>query len=162
MMDEPAFLEELLSIPSLSGEEDAAVQWLVRQMTNLGFQAHRDEAGNGVGILGDPAAERSVVLLGHVDTVPGDIPVRQEAGLLYGRGAVDAKGPLAAFVLAAAQRLAGDHAGVQGDVERGLPAGAACHAQRRGACSPGRGSGGFLEPAGSARRRVQPGPATPL
>jgi LysW-gamma-L-lysine carboxypeptidase len=35
--------------------------------------------------------------------VPGEIPVRIEDGILYGRGAVDAKGPLAAFVAAAAQ-----------------------------------------------------------
>jgi LysW-gamma-L-lysine carboxypeptidase len=119
-MDDVAFLEALLTIPSPSGEEDAAAEWLVAQMAGLGFRAHRDEAGNGVGILGGPAAERSVVLLGHVDTVPGDIPVRQEAGLLYGRGAVDAKGPLAAFVLAAARvapRLDGVQLVVIGAVE---------------------------------------------
>jgi LysW-gamma-L-lysine carboxypeptidase len=38
-----------------------------------------------------------------MDTVPGLIPVRQAGGRLFGRGTVDAKGPLAAFVLAAAQ-----------------------------------------------------------
>jgi N-acetyl-ornithine/N-acetyl-lysine deacetylase len=42
-------------------------------------------------------------MLGHMDTVPGNIPVRLENGVLYGRGAVDAKGPLAAFVCAAAR-----------------------------------------------------------
>jgi LysW-gamma-L-lysine carboxypeptidase len=36
-----------------------------------------------------------------MDTVPGVIPVQKVQGRLYGRGAVDAKGPLAAFVLAA-------------------------------------------------------------
>jgi LysW-gamma-L-lysine carboxypeptidase len=40
-------------------------------------------------------------MLGHIDTVPGEIQVRREGDLLYGRGAVDAKGPLAAFVSAA-------------------------------------------------------------
>ena len=44
-----------------------------------------------------------VLLLGHMDTVPGEMPVRREGDLLYGRGAVDAKGPLAAFILAAAR-----------------------------------------------------------
>jgi LysW-gamma-L-lysine carboxypeptidase len=43
------------------------------------------------------------VLLGHIDTVPGQIPVRIEDGRLWGRGAVDAKGPLAAFAMAAAR-----------------------------------------------------------
>jgi LysW-gamma-L-lysine carboxypeptidase len=42
--------------------------------------------------------------LGHLDTVSGYIPPRREDGRLYGRGAVDAKGPLAAF-LAAMVRL---------------------------------------------------------
>ena len=102
-MDDLALLEGLLSIPSPSGKEDAVAAYLVEQMERLGFEAGRDKAGNVVGTLGNPAAGRTIVLLGHMDTVPGLIPVREEAGRLYGRGAVDAKGPLAAFVLAAAR-----------------------------------------------------------
>jgi len=102
-MDDVALLEKLLTIPSPSGEEDRVAEYLVEQMTNLGFRAHRDEAGNAVGMLGDPEAKREVVLLGHMDTVPGLIPVRRHGNRLYGRGAVDAKGPLTAFVLAAAR-----------------------------------------------------------
>ncbi|HEM47589.1 MAG TPA: [LysW]-lysine hydrolase, partial [Alphaproteobacteria bacterium] len=82
---------------------DALAAYLVRQMKVLGFEAERDEAGNAVGTVGDRAAPREIVLLGHMDTVPGLIPLREEGGRLYGRGAVDAKGPLAAFVLAAAR-----------------------------------------------------------
>ncbi|HLI50262.1 MAG TPA: [LysW]-lysine hydrolase, partial [Thermomicrobiaceae bacterium] len=44
-----------------------------------------------------------LLLLGHIDTVPGELPVRIENGALYGRGAVDAKGPLATFVIAGAR-----------------------------------------------------------
>ncbi len=51
------------------------------------------------------SSEPPCVLLGHLDTVPGNIPVRREGEGLYGRGAVDAKGPLAAFI-AATLRLA--------------------------------------------------------
>lgn len=102
-MDEIGLLQELLAIPSVSGEEKACVRLLVERMTGLGFRAYRDGVGNAVGELGDPAAERSVLLLGHIDTVPGEIPVCRENGCLWGRGAVDAKGPLAAFVLAAAR-----------------------------------------------------------
>ena len=77
-MDDIVFLEELLRIPSPSGEEDGLAEYLVEQMTALGFRAHRDEVGNVVGALGDPGAGRKIVLLGHMDTVPGLIPVRRE------------------------------------------------------------------------------------
>lgn len=66
-------------------------------------RAFVDDAGNAVGELGDPSAARTIVLLGHIDTVPGNIPVRIDHDLLYGRGSVDAKGPLATFVAGAAR-----------------------------------------------------------
>ncbi len=99
-MDPIALLTRMVEIPSLSGEESALADFLVETMRGLGFQAHVDEAGNAVGILGDGPTE--IVLLGHMDTVPGAIPVRVEEGHLYGRGSVDAKGPLATFIAAAA------------------------------------------------------------
>jgi LysW-gamma-L-lysine carboxypeptidase len=92
---------------SPSGKESAAVTYLVDQMQRLGFRAYGDEAGNAVGELG--SGERTLLLLGHIDTVPGYIDVRRESDLggrsvrLYGRGTVDAKGPLATFVAAATQ-----------------------------------------------------------
>ncbi len=99
-------LSALVSIPSVSGQEHGAVAYLVSWMQAHGFQARVDQAGNAVGVLdGGPGPEgappREIMLLGHIDTVPGDIPIRIEGGRLYGRGAVDAKGPLTAFVLAA-------------------------------------------------------------
>ena len=101
-------LQGLVAISSLSRNEQAASQWLVAQMSALGYaRAYVDAAGNAVGELGQPDAAQTVVLLGHIDTVPGNIPVRIEGdgdeALLYGRGTVDAKGPLATFVMAAAQ-----------------------------------------------------------
>jgi [amino group carrier protein]-lysine/ornithine hydrolase len=95
-----SLLRDLISIPSVSGDEAAAVRFLVDRMAALGFDAFVDGAGNAVGIVGSGSPE--TVLLGHIDTVPGAIPVRIEDGRLWGRGAVDAKGPLAAFVIAAA------------------------------------------------------------
>jgi len=94
----------LVAIPSLSRQESAASAWLVEQMRASGYdRAFVDDAGNAVGELGDPSASRTIVLLGHIDTVPGNIPVRIEGDVLYGRGSVDAKGPLATLVAGAAR-----------------------------------------------------------
>lgn len=95
-------LEGLVRIPSVSGDESRAAQWLVARMNELGYRAWVDEVGNAVGVRGDEAAP-ALLLLGHIDTVPGRIDVRLEGGELRGRGTVDAKGPLAAFVVAGAR-----------------------------------------------------------
>jgi len=93
-------LTDLVGIPSVSREEAAAVAFLVEWMGRRGFTAWTDEAGNGCGLRGE--GPRTLLLLGHIDTVPGWIPVRVEDGVLHGRGSVDAKGSLAAFAAAAA------------------------------------------------------------
>lgn len=98
-------LRGLVAIPSLSGEEANAARWLVSHMMGMGYnRAFVDAAGNAVGEMGPSTARRTVVLLGHIDTVPGQIPVRVEESekgpRLFGRGSVDAKGPLATFTAA--------------------------------------------------------------
>lgn len=60
-----------------------------------------DEAGNLVTRHG--RGPLAVTFLGHVDTVPGVVPVAVRGGALYGRGAVDAKGPLCAALAASAR-----------------------------------------------------------
>ncbi len=94
-------LTGLVSHYSPSGQESAAVEWLAARMQSLGYsKSYVDGAGNAVGVMG--SGVRQVVLLGHIDTVPGELPMRVHDGILYGRGTVDAKGPLAAFVDAVA------------------------------------------------------------
>lgn len=91
----------LVSEYSPSGQERGAVEWLVKRMKLLGFDnAFIDGAGNAVGVMGN--GTHQVVLLGHIDTVPGEIPAHVVDGQFYGRGSVDAKGPLACFVDAVA------------------------------------------------------------
>jgi [amino group carrier protein]-lysine/ornithine hydrolase len=92
-------LRRLVEVPSLSDHERPAVVELCRQMEARGFRTEIDAAGNAIGTIG--SGTRQIVLLGHIDTVPGHIPVRIENGELWGRGAVDAKGPLCTFVAAA-------------------------------------------------------------
>ena len=94
-------LETLVSIPSPSGTERAASEFLVGWMAENGFRAEVDGAGNAVGTRG--TGESEVILLGHIDTFPGNPPVHRTGDLLYGRGSVDAKGPLATFAAAVSQ-----------------------------------------------------------
>ncbi len=101
-------LHGLVAIQSLSGQEQSAVDYLVAEMKARGFDdAFVDRAGNAVGVKG--SGPTNIVLLGHIDTVPGDIPVRVVDGVLHGRGSVDAKGPLATFV-AATEQASGENA----------------------------------------------------
>ncbi|EFH90201.1 [LysW]-lysine hydrolase [Ktedonobacter racemifer] len=101
---EVALLHNMLTIPSLSRRESALAHYLAGQARQLGLYASVDEAGNFVASTHENLEEQHpIVLLGHMDTVPGNIPVRFEEDLLYGRGAVDAKGPLAAFISATAR-----------------------------------------------------------
>ena len=106
-MNELELLHQLVAIPSVSGKEQKVATFLASAMASMGFTAAIDEAGNAVGLRENPdeygVIWREIVLMGHMDTVPGDIPVRIERGSLYGRGSVDAKGPLAAFVIAASR-----------------------------------------------------------
>lgn len=99
-------LVDLVSIPSPSGEEREAANRLAAF-----FEAHdREVSVDAVGNVRAPADE-GTLLTSHIDTVPGDIPVEiEEVGgegasgdreLLWGRGSVDATGPLAAMAVAA-------------------------------------------------------------
>ncbi len=96
-----SLLRDLVSVPSPSHDERAAVGFLVEWMVRHGYDdAHIDAAGNAVGVIG--AGPREIVLLGHIDTFAGNPAVRQDGRVLYGRGTVDAKGPLCTFAAAAA------------------------------------------------------------
>jgi len=101
-----SLLQNMLTIPSYSGQEGALAHYLVEQARSIGLYARIDEVGNFIASThpDDQVTDtQPIVLLGHMDTVRGDVPVRLEDGVLYGRGAVDAKGPLAAFLCATAR-----------------------------------------------------------
>ncbi|MFB6227594.1 MAG: [LysW]-lysine hydrolase [Halobacteriales archaeon] len=91
-------LEDLVDTPSVSGEEDAAAERLAAYFEARDREVRIDSIGN----VRAPADD-SVLLTSHVDTVPGDIPVRVEDGVLHGRGSVDATGPLVAMAVAAVE-----------------------------------------------------------
>ena len=94
-------LTNLLGIYSPSGKEGDIANFLAEEMKKLGFQVGLDAIGNVIGVVGE--GEPTIFLCGHMDTVAGHLPLRVEEGKIFARGAVDAKGPLAAMVMAAAE-----------------------------------------------------------
>ncbi|MQA94600.1 MAG: M20/M25/M40 family metallo-hydrolase [Streptosporangiales bacterium] len=97
-------LRGMLEIDSPSGGEDELARFVETALKESGFAAYRDEVGNVIGETGTGGDGPSVLLLSHLDTAGRALPVALTDGRLHGRGAVDAKGPLAAMIRAAAAR----------------------------------------------------------
>lgn len=93
------FLTKLLETYSPSGKEQEIVAFLADEMNRLAFRVEVDAVGNVIGEIGH--GKPVILLCGHMDTVPGYIPVKTVDGKLYGRGAVDAKSSLASMILSA-------------------------------------------------------------
>jgi len=94
-------LKNMLEIYSPSGAEEEISLFLADEMKSIGFErVWRNSTNNVYGEVG--SGSPTVLLCGHMDTVPGRIPVRVEDKKIYGRGAVDAKSSLAAMINAAA------------------------------------------------------------
>lgn len=98
------FLHDALLAYSPSGQESAVADLLAAEMTRRGMNGSVDGVGNAVGEIGQ--GRPHIVMLGHIDTVPGVIAVEERDGDMYGRGAVDAKGPFVSFVCAASRLAA--------------------------------------------------------
>jgi LysW-gamma-L-lysine carboxypeptidase len=96
-------LQKALELYTPSRSEAALANMIKDRCTNeLGFeQVSIDSVGNVIATKG--SGEPCILLCGHMDTVPGQVPVRIEDGHLYGRGASDAKAPLIAMLLAASE-----------------------------------------------------------
>jgi acetylornithine deacetylase len=98
----------LVDIDSTTGHEEAAGRWLSNYLRNAGYSVIEQQVDakrfNVIAAAGAPSPTPSVVFSTHFDCVPPFFPSRIEGDRLYGRGACDAKGILAAQV-AAADRL---------------------------------------------------------
>jgi len=94
---------ELIDIPSASGEEEAVVDYLEKRLRSLGFSVERQAVAprraNLIATL--PPHPPRIVLSTHTDTVPPHIPASEDAEFIYGRGACDTKGIIAAQLCAA-------------------------------------------------------------
>ncbi len=96
------FTKKLLSIPSPSGREKEIADFLAAffQYHGLTLELQKiNENRDNVWVL--PAAKKEVLLCTHLDTVSPFIPPAEDQNYLYGRGACDAKGIMAAMIQAA-------------------------------------------------------------
>lgn len=106
------FTQDLVRLPSLSGEEQHVAARVQAEMTALGFdRVWQDVNGSVIGVIEGARPGKTMLLDAHIDTVgisPGAPWVHDpfgaviEDGAIYGRGVADMKGALAAMVHAAA------------------------------------------------------------
>ena len=104
--------KKLIASRSYSGEETGVAEILREFMKEHGFDGcQTDSCGNVIGRITGNRDGARILFDGHMDTVPADHPEAWkyspftpviEGGKLYGRGASDMKGAIAAFMTAAA------------------------------------------------------------
>jgi len=101
-MELVTFTRNLIDIPSLTGEEGAVGEFLAKTLERLGYHVERqqvtEERFNVIATTDDPPR---IVFSTHMDTVPPFIASKEDWENIYGRGSCDAKGIIAAQVVAA-------------------------------------------------------------
>ncbi len=105
------FTCELLKISSISLNEKKAAEFICSKMKNLGYdEVFIDDSGNAIGVIRGRNPEAALLLNSHIDTVSPDekkwtmapFDGRIDDGKIYGAGASDCKGGLAAQIYAGA------------------------------------------------------------
>ena len=90
----------LISIPSISGDEKAVAEFIAEYLSAVGFEVELQEAAEGRPNVYARRGEPDVVLSTHTDTVPPYVESREDDEFIYGRGACDTKGIIAAMIKA--------------------------------------------------------------
>ena len=109
-VDPVSLARRLIDIDSTTGREAEAGAGLARALQQLGYQVTEQPVADGrFNVYARLDTPPEIVFSTHFDCVPPFFPSREERGLLFGRGACDAKGILAAQVAAAESlRAAGE------------------------------------------------------
>ena len=111
MLDVADLCCALVRIPSLSGQERESAEFAAHLMAVLGFNVGTDEYGDVIGVRRGYGPGPTILLDAHLDVVPVTNPdewrhapfdVEIADGRIWGRGAADTKGSLAAMICAAA------------------------------------------------------------
>ncbi len=93
---------ELIDIPSVTGEEFHVGTSLAELLNRRGYQVDLQEVENDrANVIATTGDQPKVVLSTHMDTVPPYIAASEDDEFIYGRGACDAKGIIAAQIAAA-------------------------------------------------------------
>jgi acetylornithine deacetylase len=100
-MDLFGLTRKLIDIPSLSGDEEQVSRFLAGFLDSLGYKVELQPVAQGrSNLIATTFADPHVVLSTHMDTVPPFIGSSEDAEFIYGRGACDAKGIIAAQITA--------------------------------------------------------------
>jgi len=101
---------DLVNIDSTTGREQEVAVWLAAFLRDRGYQVGEQSIGNGrFNVFAQLESPPLLVFSTHFDCVPPYVPFREENGVLFGRGSCDAKGILAAQVVAVERlRAAGE------------------------------------------------------
>lgn len=95
---------QLIDIPSLTGDEQSAGEFLATHLTTLGYNVERQSVTNDrFNVVATTGESPRIVFSTHIDTVPPFIASSEDGEYIYGRGSCDAKGIIAAQVFAAEQ-----------------------------------------------------------
>ena len=91
----------LVDIDSTTGREQDVAEWLSAFLLDRGYRVTEQAVSNDrFNVFAHLEAAPLVVFSTHFDCVPPFVPFRQENGILFGRGSCDAKGILAAQIMA--------------------------------------------------------------
>lgn len=100
-MDIFQFTREIIEVESTTGNEGGVGRWLRDYLSDQGFVVETQEVSEGRFNVYARLGEPLVTFSSHIDTVPPYIGFREDDKNIYGRGACDAKGVIAAQVFAA-------------------------------------------------------------
>ena len=93
---------QLIDIPSVTGKESQVGEFLARSLEEFGYQVESQTVSNGrANVIATTGTPPTVVLSTHMDTVPPHFTSLEDDEFIRGRGACDAKGIIAAQIVAA-------------------------------------------------------------